>query len=64
MKVEVLVSKELEKPLWRVQTDFVSIPFSREPDALNFANRLNARLNAAHVWPGQAVPLALRHTAK
>ncbi len=54
MKVEVLVSKELERPLWRVKTDLVSIPFSREPDAQSFANRLNARLNASHVWPGDA----------
>ena len=52
MKVEILINKDMEKPLWLVNTDIVSIPFSREPDALTFANRLNARLNAAHVWPG------------
>ena len=54
MKVEILIQKDTDNPLWLVNTDLVSIPFTREPDAVAFASRLNARINANHSWPSEA----------
>jgi len=52
MKVEVLIDQADAQPSWVVFSCNVCVRFNNETAANTYAQKLEARLNAPHTWPG------------